>query len=182
MTQPGPSVAITGTRRPLLAHPDRLHSRHGRQLFSTRTRPSWTLDRRGSSFPPGSTSKQAHLSRNTRPSGCRNTRHSRCRNTRPASAVTLGSPQPCTRLASAVHPTRSQHTIIIFSSARRLKTATHRWSPRLRLRNLDSDSEASPLPPRCPAALPLDSCAPLAAFLPCRYLGRGSGVACVSRR
>ena len=74
---------------------------HGRQLFSTRA--LWTLDRRGSSFPPGSTSKQAHLRRNTRPSSCRNTRHSRCRNTRPASTV-----HPA-RLSRAPDPVSAHH-------------------------------------------------------------------------
>ena len=55
------------------------------------------------------------------------------------------------RLSCAPDPLRTSSAHLLI--CRRLKTATHRWSLRLRLRNLDSDSEASP---RRPAAAVVD--------------------------
>ena len=97
----------------------------------------------------------------------------------PAAAVTLGPPQPCTRLASAVHPIRSGPHLLICSSSHLpafedrnslLVSVPSTPKPRLRLRSL----AAAAAPPRCrrrrpddlgrlPSAAvapPLDSCAP----------------------
>ena len=162
MTQPGPSVAITGTRRPLLAHPDRLHS----VMADSCSRPapgpsglSTVADRRSRPARPAS-----------RPISAVTLGTAAAVTLGPAAAVSLGPPQPCTRLASAVHPTRSQHTIIICSafedrnsplvsappttsSSRPLFiwTAPSTPKPRLRLRSL----AAAAAPPRCRRAAPL---------------------------